>query len=69
MARKSKRYVKDKIEALEYCYELLEAPIHEERRAKVLQMIEAYKAEEEKRKEVATSKTQILRVKYVPPGL
>ncbi len=65
------KVVNSKIEALEYCYELLgrSGGAGEERRAAVLALIDSYRAQEEREKTRRNIRRATGRNFYIPPAL
>jgi len=65
------KVVNSKIEALEYCYELLGRgeDADEERRAALLALIDSYRAQEEREKTRRNIRRATGRNFYIPPAL
>ncbi len=66
------KIVNSRIEALEYCYELLgrgDDGLDEERRAAVRELIDSCRAREEQEKAKRNLKIAAGRNFYIPPGL
>jgi len=72
MAAVFPKVVNSKVEALEFCLSLLEKGAggpDEERRAALQELIEGYRAQEEREKAGINLKTAVGRNFYIPPAL